>query len=1227
MSLFKFLVYCLFVYLSLIGLPVNAQQAENPETTDTTTVALTQEWIEERKSVITKEQAALEKAQKALQEQEQAFPEKKATWAAKTDKITQNMLEKAAIQRQAANQLIDDLRIKRQSVQDNLEQQKPRLTELETTLKELTQFRREVQTIAQNQRIDALEQDIVLPKQAVELEQQHLDILQAHIEVAIKQALLAMQWHSDLQTWPQEQRIKEREEVMLKAQVGLEHTQKALQTEHKELPDKIATLEATQLPVDKLSKMFEKAALNKDAADVDVQNLGLEIQSAETNLERQQKILAEDQEKLDTLRKTPAANPEQEKLQAQRVLEFENKLKLQQKTLELDEQQLEILKQRLVQAEKRLELAIEWHDNVQIVHKVRQKQELEAQIQKERQRHLARAAELRWELEKLPPLEENTAQRYLLKVKIQEANELAEQVVRQLKVQHIEGQIQQGQKAIEQKTTEVFSQTQLDNTQSLIQETTVLLEDVMVLQALLENKGGVLKQQQEVVKKVGSHLKGQASKYNKEAQKVLAKLQNSLQKELDHMPTLLANTEELLTLAEKTYQEELRRALFRPRQLPTNTAEWQTLIDEIKTMPSLFGKLFMLTGRGFVQAFQQTKAQDWMIIGIAMLIWLFVAKIMSAVLTWLINALSRDEERGHLLDYLLLGLQLLRMNMGSIAVAGVVLLLLWLIQPTHLTILVTSILLLVWLGAKLLINLSKSLLFKLDPPRIKIHRQLRWAIIVISLLTVITALVHVESEGYVLKFSLMVRDLIDTVFMFLLGLLVFPLLRIRQVMLTTLQKSLEGYWLLVTTLMTLLIPLSILAVSILGLIGYISLGWAVAKNLMLLVVVLTAWLIARGLLADVMNFLRNLTSERGRYGSLWSEDIIPLVHKLLGFTLFVVAIITLFWLMGWLSDTAVRENIKQVIEFKLVTLGDGSTITVKNVFLSILIIWIVFWLGGWSRGVTNRWVYLGIKDVGLRNSLSVFTQYAVIIIGLLFALKAIGIDPTALTVFAGAVGVGIGFGLQNIVNNFVSGILILIGRPFRVGDLIKVGSSGELLVQEINWLDTRLSNPTNTDMVMANSTLLGSQIENFDATKKDIWFWPSIYVDPRFPPEYINKLLSDAMSSVDVVVDVWPMFAGVNEWSAEYWACFSIKKYSERWEALPNVWNQIWIHFNRAGVQFAVRRHEIYTFDGQRERSIPSGTVPAEFYEKTGTVPPASFFQEEKKASEKKSSIILLNER
>jgi potassium efflux system protein len=75
----------------------------------------------------------------------------------------------------------------------------------------------------------------------------------------------------------------------------------------------------------------------------------------------------------------------------------------------------------------------------------------------------------------------------------------------------------------------------------------------------------------------------------------------------------------------------------------------------------------------------------------------------------------------------------------------------------------------------------------------------------------------------------------------------------------------------------------------------------------------------------------------------------------------------------------------------------------------------------------------------VRHSLSVFAQYTVVLIGLLLILRVVGIDLTTLAVFAGAVGVGIGLGMQSLANNFVSGLLLLVERPLRSGDIVRIG--------------------------------------------------------------------------------------------------------------------------------------------------------------------------------------------
>jgi potassium efflux system protein len=170
-----------------------------------------------------------------------------------------------------------------------------------------------------------------------------------------------------------------------------------------------------------------------------------------------------------------------------------------------------------------------------------------------------------------------------------------------------------------------------------------------------------------------------------------------------------------------------------------------------------------LTWRSLSQAFQQTVIQRWVLISIVTLIWLSLVIWMSAWFTRIFNKLAYLENRSFIVHSLLLGLRLLRINAWSLAVTGVFLLLLWLTQPNQPTIIVILILLLAWLGSKMLINLSWLLLsdsnLKLKEGT-KLFRQLRWIIIFTGILIAITTLVHVEHKDYVLRLSLMVRDMI-----------------------------------------------------------------------------------------------------------------------------------------------------------------------------------------------------------------------------------------------------------------------------------------------------------------------------------------------------------------------------------------------------------------------------------------------------------------------------------
>src|SRR5262249_2601470 len=117
-------------------------------------------------------------------------------------------------------------------------------------------------------------------------------------------------------------------------------------------------------------------------------------------------------------------------------------------------------------------------------------------------------------------------------------------------------------------------------------------------------------------------------------------------------------------------------------------------------------------------------------------------------------------------------------------------------------------------------------------------------------------------------------------------------------------------------------------------------------------------------------------------------------------------------------------------------------------------------------------------DVGLREALGAITRYGVIGLGVLVILQAAGINLTSLNVLVGAVGVGLGFGLQNITSNFFSGLILLLERPIRIGDRVEIaGAIGE--VREIAARATTLVTDENVAVIVPNSQFISERVINW----------------------------------------------------------------------------------------------------------------------------------------------------
>jgi small-conductance mechanosensitive channel len=118
---------------------------------------------------------------------------------------------------------------------------------------------------------------------------------------------------------------------------------------------------------------------------------------------------------------------------------------------------------------------------------------------------------------------------------------------------------------------------------------------------------------------------------------------------------------------------------------------------------------------------------------------------------------------------------------------------------------------------------------------------------------------------------------------------------------------------------------------------------------------------------------------------------------------------------------------------------------------------------------------------GVPGAVDVLCRYGVLLLGFLIALAAAGVDFSRVTLLISALGVGIGFGLQNLVNNFVSGLILVFEHPVQVGDHVDVGSIfGE--VRKIGFRASILRTPDGADVIVPNSELIGSRVINWSLT-------------------------------------------------------------------------------------------------------------------------------------------------
>lgn len=189
----------------------------------------------------------------------------------------------------------------------------------------------------------------------------------------------------------------------------------------------------------------------------------------------------------------------------------------------------------------------------------------------------------------------------------------------------------------------------------------------------------------------------------------------------------------------------------------------------------------------------------------------------------------------------------------------------------------------------------------------------------------------------------------------------------------------------------------------------------------------------------------------------------------------------LLWLYYTLELLSLRaplvERIRNVLTANLVV---GSLdVSLGNVLAFGITVWAAFLLSRFAHFVLEEDVYPRLTLArGVPYAVSTMLRYVILLVGFFVAVAALGIDMTKFTILAGAFGVGLGFGLQNIFNNFVSGLIVLFERPIKVGDVVQLNDATGV-VKSIGIRASVISTVDGSDIIVPNGKMISDSVTNW----------------------------------------------------------------------------------------------------------------------------------------------------
>jgi small-conductance mechanosensitive channel len=210
--------------------------------------------------------------------------------------------------------------------------------------------------------------------------------------------------------------------------------------------------------------------------------------------------------------------------------------------------------------------------------------------------------------------------------------------------------------------------------------------------------------------------------------------------------------------------------------------------------------------------------------------------------------------------------------------------------------------------------------------------------------------------------------------------------------------------------------------------------------------------------------------------------------------------------------------VNNVFDYQLFHIGN-TPVTAASLIVAAAILAASYVLGRVLQGlIANRLLRRTHLSTGIRYALGRFTGYIVFFLGAVVALQTLGVNATTLAAFGAALGVGIGFGLQDLVKNFVAGLIILIERPFQVGDRIELDKNAAEVV-EIRARATVLRTNDDVHLIVPNAKLTSETVVNRSYKSTLYRCRVPVGVSTSSDPRAVERALLEAAAACEAVLE------------------------------------------------------------------------------------------------------------